>query len=75
MSKTKAEKVSVDGALWKATQCVLTSEEEEALKLVPEELWTKHQTDIDKIKSAGKVQMQLRLGALLPRQRLFVRLQ
>lgn len=39
------------------------------MKAIPEEFWSKYQTDIVKIKSAGEAQIQLKFAAILPRQR------
>lgn len=35
---------------------------------MPEELWAKHQTDVGKVRPAGAVKIQFRLGAPLARQ-------
>ena len=52
VDRTVAEKVLVD-RFQPASHYVLTEEQEEILKQVPDELWTKHHTDVGLVKSAG----------------------
>ena len=68
VDRTVAEKVLVD-RFQPASHYVLTEEQEEILKQVPDELWTKHHTDVGLVKSAGEVLIKLKPHVRLPYQR------
>uniref|UniRef100_A0A8B9JFM9 Reverse transcriptase domain-containing protein n=1 Tax=Astyanax mexicanus TaxID=7994 RepID=A0A8B9JFM9_ASTMX len=68
VNRTIAEKVAVD-RLAPYIQAKLTKDQEELLKAVPDQLWTKHHTDVGFIKSVEPVQIILKPNARLPYQR------